>query len=260
MIYIPISWQQSTPASNGKVFRDCDVHGYYITSVLKNVCNKTEHFERMRRTVTLPISAHLICTSAMQFALLFVRFHEVLHKLQRHLPIFQLWTTILPLNHWNTQLLVYTHRHNGHTNMNTCVSDPLQLPMFSKLIESAMLLFVSSTRMALSNAICFTILLHSAYFILASLSFGFALVTCNSVMKVHITNFAEWFDCVPAYLLITRKHLQYTVQLGSPTGNPPVCIMKPTATFVNHVYNIKMTIIFAVGYTTYGYFFTCSPQ
>ena len=52
-----------------------------------------------RRVVTLPISAHLICISAMQLALLFVRFHEVLHKLQRHLPIFQLWTTILPLNH-----------------------------------------------------------------------------------------------------------------------------------------------------------------
>jgi len=82
--------------------------------------------------------------------------------------------------------------------MYTCVSDPVQLPMFSKLIESAILLFVSSTRMALSNAICFTILLHSAYFILASLSFGFALVTCNNVMKNHTTNFAERFDCVPA--------------------------------------------------------------
>jgi len=37
------------------------------------------------------------------------------------------------------------------------------------------------------------------------------------------------------------KHLQYTVQLGSPIGNPQVYIMLPTVTFVNYEYNIKIT-------------------
>lgn len=101
------------------------------------------------------------------------------------------------------QILIMEMCVRTHANIFLCLPISQQLPMFSKLMESATLLFVSSTRIALSNATCFTILLHSVYLILASASFGFALVTCNKhaqlIQKVCF-NAQQWCP------------LQYTIQ------------------------------------------------
>lgn len=53
------------------------------------------------------------------------------------------------------------------------------LLMFSMSRESTTDFLISSLAMALSKAFCFTILLHSWYFILASLSFGRTFTTCH---------------------------------------------------------------------------------
>lgn len=57
--------------------------------------------------------------------------------------------------------------------------------MVSKLIVSEISFLLASTEIAFSNAIFFTILLHSVYLSLASLSLGLTLVTCYKSKGLH---------------------------------------------------------------------------
>ncbi len=61
-----------------------------------------------------------------------------------------------------------------------------ELPMFSILSASTIDFLLSSTAMAFSNAIRLTILLHSWYLALASLSLGFTFVTWKKTQHFHI--------------------------------------------------------------------------
>ena len=67
---------------------------------------------------------------------------------------------------------------NLHENSDQEVS-MIDLLIVSTFMESTTDFLFSSTDIAFSNAMRLTILLHSEYFALASLSLGFTLVTCN---------------------------------------------------------------------------------
>ena len=65
----------------------------------------------------------------------------------------------------------------------------IDLLIVSTFMESTTDFLFSSTDIAFSNAMRLTILLHSEYFALASLSLGFTLVTCNQTTdKKSISN------------------------------------------------------------------------
>lgn len=128
---------------------------------------------------------YLICTLSVQFFLLFEPIHHLIHEFQRDLSIFKFGSYVVIFNCCNRKIN-YSQSSDAWYHLHitalcvwlmlymqrVCSVQQRNLLMFSMSKESTTDFFISSLAMALSKAFCFTILLHSWYFILASLSFG----------------------------------------------------------------------------------------
>lgn len=145
---------------------------------------------------------YLVSTLSVEFLLIFEPFHHLFHECQCHFSIFKFWAWIVILNCcnrlacWIITFSINPAIHFQSTGKNTNIMRyrysfrNRNLLIFSMSRESTTDFFVSSLAMALSKAFCFTILLHSWYFILASLSFGRTLTTyCNKmkIMRIRCT-------------------------------------------------------------------------